>query len=143
MTAFIKIKVTGKPVAKARPRFARRGKFVKTYSDQETEESRFYMLAKEQLYKRDVIPGPIGMLAIFEFERPKSHFGTGRNAGRLKPSAPGHHIKKPDGSNLVKFVEDVLNGLAWADDSQIVDLTVVKRFAAQAATTLYITELED
>jgi Holliday junction resolvase RusA-like endonuclease len=31
------ITIPGKPIAKKRPRFARRGKFVTTYNDQQTE----------------------------------------------------------------------------------------------------------
>jgi len=123
----VKIVIEGKPVAKKRPRFARRGKFVATYSDQETEEGRFLLLAKGQ------IPGPMaGPLRVeckFYLPRPKGHFGSGKNAGALKASAPLHHVNKPDADNLAKFCLDVLNGLAWADDAQIVALTGVKVYA--------------
>jgi Holliday junction resolvase RusA-like endonuclease len=120
----ISITIPGKPIAKARPRFARRGKFVTTYSAQETEEGKFYMLAREQIKER--LSGPITVLISLYFKRPRSHYGTGKNAGILKDSAPVWHIQKPDVDNAAKFILDVLNGLAWDDDKQIVGLNVFK-----------------
>lgn len=57
----------------------------------------------------------------FYFERPASHFGSGRNRGVLKERfAAAAPIGRPDTSNLVKLVEDALNGNAYKDDSRIV-----------------------
>lgn len=65
--------------------------------------------------------GPLTMGTIFYFKRPKSHYGTGRNSDKLKPSAPQEHIYVPDLSNLEKLVEDALSkGYAFHDDKQIV-----------------------
>ena len=36
--------------------------------------------------------------------------------------------KKPDADNIAKVVCDALNGLAYKDDAQVIDLTVHKRF---------------
>lgn len=64
------------------------------------------------------------------FKRPKSHFGTGRNADTLKASAPEKwHVQRPDGDNLVKLVKDALNGFAWHDDAQVADVRVTKVWA--------------
>ena len=131
-TTAVYITIPGKPVAKNRPRFAKRGKFVTTYSDQETEESKFYMLAREQVLKqiKNPLTGPIIVRAIFSFERPKSHYGTGKNAEILKPSAlkSYEHTGKPDVDNCIKFALDCLNGLAWADDKQIVSIRIDKQW---------------
>lgn len=54
------------------------------------------------------------------FTRPKSHYGTGKNSRKLKPSSPIFHTTKPDYSNIVKFYEDLMNGLIYHDDCQIV-----------------------
>lgn len=56
---------------------------------------------------------------IFYMPRPKSHYGTGKNAGKLKDSAPIFHTKKPDVDNISKFVFDALNKIYWTDDSII------------------------
>lgn len=76
---------------------------------------------------------PLLLDVSFYFERPASHFGTGRNAGKLKPSAPPEPISRPDLSNLVKLVEDALNENAFKDDSRIVRTTAAKRFTQTAA----------
>ena len=54
-------------------------------------------------------------------QRPKSHFGTGRNAGKLKPSAPKYPAVKPDVDKLSRAVHDALTiANVIDDDSRIV-----------------------
>ena len=132
----MKIIIPGKPIAKARPRFARRGKFVKAYSEQETEESKFYMLAREQI--KNKIYGPIEISIWLYFKRPKSHYGAGKNSHVLKTTAPPEHIFKPDVDNCVKFILDCLNGLAWEDDSQIITLGASKSYWDSDQTVIFI-----
>lgn len=113
--------IPGKPVAKARPRFFRRGNFVGTYKpDKEaTEEGKFIILAKEQLRSQGLMePLPPGVPVLvsyeFTFEIPKSYSQKRRAAlmGTL-------HTKKPDTDNLIKFIKDALNRIAWTDDAQV------------------------
>src|SRR4030095_5083797 len=40
--------------------------------------------------------GPIQVRFCFWFQRPKSHYGTGRNAGGVKASAPSYRASSPD-----------------------------------------------
>ena len=54
------------------------------------------------------------------FLRPKSHFGSGKNSDKLKPSAPVYHKNTPDHDNLVKFYADAMIGIVYYDDRQIV-----------------------
>ena len=56
----------------------------------------------------------------FFMPRNKSDFGSGRNAGQLKGSAPRHHIKKPDVDKLVRGILDPLTGVLYGDDGQVV-----------------------
>jgi len=51
---------------------------------------------------------PLSLDCTFYVKRPKSHYGTGRNAGVLKDWAPKYPTGKPDRSNLEKMVEDCL-----------------------------------
>jgi len=51
--------------------------------------------------------------------RPNGHYGTGRNAGTLKASAPLEHTQRPDLCKIIRAVEDSLTGVIWRDDSQI------------------------
>lgn len=65
-------------------------------------------------------PGPIRLVVVFHMPRIKEHFGTGRNAARLKDDAPKWHIKYPDLSKLVRSTEDALvTARVLVDDSMI------------------------
>lgn len=69
-------------------------------------------------YDGPPLKGAVRMDVTFSFRRPKSHYGTGRNARRLKPSAPRYHTQKPDLTKLVRSTEDALKGIIWEDDCQ-------------------------
>lgn len=57
----------------------------------------------------------------FYVQRPKYHFGTGRNSAVIKEQfLRARPTGKPDFSNLVKMVEDALTSHAWKDDDQVV-----------------------
>ena len=84
---------------------------------------------KSQLKDWTLAEGPVYLTLLFLFARPKTHFGTGRNAGKLKESAPVYHTKRPDLDNLVKFAEDCLTGIAWKDDCQVASTLSQKRYA--------------
>ena len=135
----MRIIVEGNPVAKKRPRFARRGKFVATYSDQETEEGRFLLLAKGQIDRQRT--GPLRVDCIFYMPRPKSHYGTGKKSGVLKQDAPLYHTKKPDIDNLQKMVYDCLNGFAWSDDSIVCISESRKVYSDRPRTEIKIMEV--
>ena len=80
----------------------------------------------------DVLDGPVSVTVDFYLPRPKSHYGTGRNAGALKPSAPAEHLTMPDLDKLTRAVGDALTRLAWRDDSQIVAWHAYKHYATSA-----------
>lgn len=75
--------------------------------------------------------GPVKMTITFFLLRPKSHFGSGKNSGNLKPAAPQHPTGKPDMTKLVRPVEDSLKGLVWRDDSQIVETVAKKVYCSE------------
>lgn len=77
---------------------------------------------------------PLQMIGHFFLTRPKSHYGSGANAKKLRAAphhanpAPLYPTGRPDGSNLLKLIEDALTGVAWADDDQFIDGNFSKRF---------------
>ena len=77
----------------------------------------------------DPLQCAVSMLIHFYLPRPKGHFGTGKNAGKLKESAPKFHTTKPDVDNLGKAVLDALKGHAWRDDSQVCSVWKNKWYA--------------
>lgn len=72
--------------------------------------------------------GAIRLDLHFVMPRPKSHYGTGRNADKLKTYAPASHVQKPDLDKLVRAVGDALTGVAYVDDSQTVGGSHMKRW---------------
>lgn len=74
------------------------------------------------------LTGPIRLDLIFVMPRPMSHYGTGRNVNKIKPSAPVHHTQKPDLDKLIRAVGDALTGVAYCDDSQVVAGAHMKRW---------------
>jgi Holliday junction resolvase RusA-like endonuclease len=72
--------------------------------------------------------GPLGLAATFTLRRPKGHFGTGRNARKLKPSAACWPVVKPDATKLLRAIEDALTGVVWTDDAQVVEQLATKRY---------------
>ena len=70
--------------------------------------------------------GPLFLEAVFAFPRPKAHFGTGRNAGTLKRSAPPYCATIPDLDKLLRAVGDACKGIIWRDDSQLVQVRAEK-----------------
>lgn len=78
--------------------------------------------------------GPVRVNAVFEFARPKGHFGSGRNAHLVRESAPKTHTVKPDVDKLARALLDAGTGTLWRDDAQVVSLTVGKRYAEQPGT---------
>lgn len=71
---------------------------------------------------------PISCILTFKFHRPQFHYGTGKNAEQVKPSAPSYPIKPPDTDKLTRAVFDSLTSVVWVDDAQVVAATIRKQF---------------
>lgn len=82
---------------------------------------------------------PIGVELAFAHVRPAAHYGTGRNAGVLKPSAPFWKATAPDVDKLIRAVFDSLtDARAIRDDSRIARL-IVEDLWADAESGVHIT----
>ena len=75
---------------------------------------------------------PITLVIDLVFARPKSHY---RKSG-LKADAP--KLPRADCSNVLKGLEDSLNGVAWVDDSQVGRVVVEKSYGTEGRTTVRI-----
>lgn len=64
----------------------------------------------------------VGMVIEFRFPRPKAHYRTGRFSGQLKPTAPVWHLQRPDIDKLERAILDACTGIAFVDDSQVVNV---------------------
>lgn len=90
--------------------------------------------------------GPVAVDAVFLLERPKGHYGTGRNAAALRGDAPEYPAVRPD---VDKYARGLLDALQLAgvfgDDAQVVNLTARKRYVlagCPAGAVVKVRELE-
>lgn len=83
-----------------------------------------YPDAGAPLFGRDT---PVRAGVVWTFDRSGAHFGSGRNAGILKASAPVEHVHAPDLDKLLRAIFDALSGPVWHDDRQVTRLTDTAR----------------
>lgn len=75
--------------------------------------------AAAEVFRGELIRGPVRMTCWFYFKRPGNHLRTGKRAGQLQESAPVHHTQTPDLDKLLRAVGDAITGVVLADDKQI------------------------
>jgi Holliday junction resolvase RusA-like endonuclease len=64
--------------------------------------------------------GPVQVTMVAYFPRPASHYGTGRNSGVLKPSAPVWHASAPDCDKLERALGDMLTQSGVVLDDRLI-----------------------
>lgn len=138
----VTIEIEGLPVAKARPRFNRRTGV--TYTPGKTVEAErritnsFYEVIDGYEGTWEVFPlqkpTPVDVSITFQFTPPQSW-----SKAKQQKAMYTERFKttKPDIDNLTKTVMDALNGHAWVDDSQVVQLTARKVYGESDKT--YVT----
>lgn len=86
--------------------------------------------------------GPLRRDITFFFLRPNNHFGTGKNDGVLRASAPLFpQGGEADVTKLLRSTEDALNGVLWKDDKQVVGGWVVRLYAERSGAKIKVEEL--
>jgi len=90
-----------------------------------------------QGWGRPATEAGVAVRIVARFARPASHYGTGRNAGVLKPGAPKWPTTRA-GGDLDKVARLVLDALeiagVYKDDSQVVALRAEKEYAETPCT---------
>jgi Holliday junction resolvase RusA-like endonuclease len=89
------------------------------------------------------LDAPVEVAITFHLPRPAAHYGTGRNAGVLKDTAPRWKPTMPDIDKLTRAVLDALTtSQAIRDDARVARLVVEKRYAdAATGARIVITPL--
>jgi crossover junction endodeoxyribonuclease RusA len=87
--------------------------------------------------------GPVELHLAFDLPRPAGHYGTGRNAGVVKPGSPAHPAVMPDLDKLVRCVADAITDAGlWKDDAQVCAIHAAKRYVTTPPGVLItVTEL--
>ena len=125
MSFMVTYQVEGNPVGKGRPKFARRGNFVSTYTPTKTRdyETIIKEAAQKAMGSNDLLETPV-TVAIHITVKTSSSFSkkTRQEAinGLVKPT------KKPDADNIAKCFLDAMNGVVYKDDSQVCTLHIKK-----------------
>lgn len=86
---------------------------------------------------------PIRLTMIFFIQRPKSHYGTGKNADVIKERYQKElPTKVPDLSKLFRAAEDGLNGVVFNDDSQVVEMVSKKFFGRRNGVRIIVDSVD-
>ena len=134
------VTIPGTPVGKGRPRFARRGAFVKTYSPEKTQnyEALVKMAAQEAMQGIDPLQGAV-KIELQLFVNPPASWSNKKAmsalAGDIYPTT------KPDLDNTLKGILDACNDIVWLDDKQVVQATISKRYGIRACAVLHVSDM--
>ena len=120
MPTKLTFRVDGEPVAQPRHRIASRGMFATAYIPRgHAIHAWKYAIgeaAREEAERVGWVPvknEPLAVSMVFSFGRPKSN-------------KTQWHTQRPDLDNLAKAVLDALHGIAFVDDSAVVNLRLRK-----------------
>lgn len=121
--------VEGDPQGKARPRFSQKSGTVYT----PTKTVRYERLIRKAFLDAGVntIPSDcyVGITVDAYFQIPKSYTKGKRLACQHNINRPD---KKPDIDNILKIVLDGLNGVAYADDKQVIEVRCRKFYSVSS-----------
>lgn len=84
--------------------------------------------AVREAYRGDLIRGPVEIHVVYYFARPTSHYGSGKNASKLKASSPEYHMQSPDLDKLDRCLGDALTGVLYLDDRLVFKRTSERRW---------------
>jgi len=139
MSFMVTFMVEGTPVPKGRPRFARRGKFVSTYSPKTTVdyETKVSESAKLAMGSSEPLETPVGAYIYITLPVPASYSKKRTEAclsGQEKPT------KKSDIDNYCKAIFDGMNGIVFLDDSLVVSLHATKVYGTIGMVEVMVKE---
>ena len=136
----IEFTVLGEPSAQMRHRSFSKGNFKGTY-DPSKDIKKDFLLTVQNKAPQEPITGPIKLVVVFYFGRPKNHYRTGKNSAMLRDDCPEWHIAIKDIDNLQKLIFDALNGIFWKDDKQICWVDAQKRYSERPRTEVRLTTI--
>ena len=139
MSFMVTFRVDTNPVGKQRARYAKRGNFVQTYTPDKTRnyEALIKEAAIQAMGSNEILETPVNLYLYIRAPIPKS-----LSKKRLEACLNGLEkpIKKPDASNVLKSVEDAMNGVVYKDDSQIVNIHVTKVYSSVPGVDICVKE---
>jgi Holliday junction resolvase RusA-like endonuclease len=131
--------VEGTPIGKGRPKFARRGNFVSTYTPTKTRyyETLIAEAARQAMGSSESLKTPVAAYIYITVPIPQSYSKKRSTAcldGLERP------CKKPDIDNIIKAFLDSMNGIMYDDDTQVVSLHSTKRYGTVGMVEVLVKE---
>ena len=139
MKIIAELTIPGEPVGKGRPRFTKNGH---SFTPEKTVnyENLVKLTFKSDYPNAEPVAKDVPLAAdITAWYRVPASVSRKKQeamlANKLLPT------KKPDTDNIAKAILDALNGLAYYDDAQIVELPVAKRYGTVPCVEVVISEV--
>jgi Holliday junction resolvase RusA-like endonuclease len=129
-----RVEVPGKPIAQARPRYTTVGGHARAYDTAPVKAHKdYFRMMCAQNRPPEPFTGALRVEIRLDIERPKSW-----------PKRRVHASTKPDVDNMAKLCLDAMEGIVYKNDSQVVELNVVKQliWCGPELTTVKVEELE-
>lgn len=130
----IKFTIPGKPQGKGRPRVTRNG----TYTPQKTKDYERLVQHSFMAAKCHSLVGELKASIMCYYPIPKN---TNKKRLAMMQSKIILPTVKPDLDNVAKAVLDALNGFAYKDDNQIVELSINKVYSDNPRVEVEIKEI--
>jgi Holliday junction resolvase RusA-like endonuclease len=132
--------VPGVPIGKGRPRVSTIAGRARMYTPAKTAnyESLVAHAARVAMGQQGLMLGAAQVVLDIAVPVPASWSQKKQRAalaGEVRPTG------KPDIDNTCKAIFDGINQVVWRDDSQVVSVTAIKRYAAVPGVRVHITEL--
>jgi len=125
----ITITLPGEPVAWARTR----GKFHHMPAHQRNVVALLKLKAEQAMYGHVMFKGALKIEFTALFDLPNSW--SKKKQARM---ADQPVVKRPDFDNLAKLSSDAMNGIVYADDRQIAEAHIVKRYVSNGQSPAII-----
>lgn len=136
----MEFEVIGAPVGKRRPKFSTIHGYAQAIKPKEDViYENLVKLSFQQAKPRDynLFNKAVKMTILAYFAIPKSFSKKKQNEaleGKISP------LTKPDADNIAKIICDALNDIAYKDDTQIVELTLIKKYASEPKVKITLIE---
>ena len=140
--------VLGEPRAQKRMKYATRGRdgkalpFIRNYDPSAGDKQTLHQIVQQHAPPKPLL-GPLRVDLFLYFGYRKQDYGSGRNAGILKPNAPQWKDTGKDRDNCDKLILDALTGVFFVNDSQVCAGEIIKKYAERPRTEIGIRKLNE
>ena len=139
MTFMLTYMVEGNPIGKGRPKFARRGSFVSTYTPTKTRdyENVIKEVAKKAMGSNEILETPVTVAIYITVPIPSSYSKKRTEACLKDIERP---TKKPDIDNIAKCFLDAMQDVVYLNDTQVLTLHVTKVYGTVGMVEVMVRE---